>query len=109
MKQGTPKEKHHLRSDRSAGETTFKKTTQPSLYGHAAFCTTTYTHTRTLAQICGRSYENYYFHIVDWFELMSTHSELAKASTSIFKAFQGDKDRPQVIWLSDYTVVISYG
>lgn len=58
--------KKHLRSDRSARETTFKKhlyhpftVMQPFVLQH----TRTRTHTHKISS--GRSYENYYFHIVD--------------------------------------------
>lgn len=73
QKGGRPqRRKKHLRSDRSARETTFKKhlnhpftVMQPFVLQH------TYTHIHTLEKpkqtkkSSGRSYENYYFHIAD--------------------------------------------
>lgn len=66
-REGDPeRRKKHLRSDRSARETTFKKhlnhpftVMQPFVLQHT--CTRTHTHKIS----SGRSYENYYFHVVD--------------------------------------------
>lgn len=94
---GTPqKERKYLRSDRSAQETVFKtnkKESLPSLYSHAAFCTTTHMYAHTHSHLkkrkkrSGRSYENYYFYIIDdrLEKNSSKHSVFAKASTSILK------------------------
>ncbi len=76
-KGGRPqKRKKHLRSDRSARETTFKKhlnhpftVMQPFVLQHT--CTRTHTLTKRnkikikKKKISGRSYESYYFHVVD--------------------------------------------
>lgn len=67
--EGNPKEKKK-KSTSGVTEVLRKrlsKTLKSSLYSHAAFCTTThtYTHAQTHKESCGRSYENYYFHIVD--------------------------------------------
>lgn len=114
-REGDPKgEKKHLRSDRSARETTFKKhlnhpftVMQPFVLQHT--CTRTHTHKRKKGS--GRSYGNYYY---DSFE--EKHSELTKASTSILKlskkgwGFGGVcEDFPQVIWLSKLHCGLSYG